>query len=63
MADADCTVCPELLTRLGAAAGGLRALAAFIEAEMVEPTMHRSELLGVLAVRAANLADQAEGRY
>ncbi|MDZ5443785.1 hypothetical protein U2F26_13735 [Micromonospora sp. 4G57] len=62
MAENDCTACPELLMRLGAAAGGLRALAAFIESEMVEPTMHRSELLGVLAVRAANLADQAEGR-
>jgi hypothetical protein len=63
VADADCTVCPELLTRLGAAAGGLRALAALIESEMVEPTMPWRDLLPTLALRARNLADQAEGRY
>lgn len=62
MADADCTVCPELLTRLGAAAAGLRALAALIESEMVEPTMPRRDLLPLLATRARNLADQAQGR-
>ncbi|KAB1932924.1 hypothetical protein F8271_24975 [Micromonospora sp. ALFpr18c] len=63
MADADCTTCPELLTRLGAAAGGLRALAALIESEMVEPTMPWRGLLPILAIRAHNLADQAQGRY
>ncbi|MEV1331512.1 hypothetical protein AB0J20_18265 [Micromonospora costi] len=63
MADADCTVCPELLTRLGAAAGGLLALAEFIESEQVEPTMPRRDLLPVLALRARNLAEQAQGRY
>ncbi|MEU5872498.1 hypothetical protein AB0A73_13200 [Glycomyces sp. NPDC047369] len=63
MADNDCTTCPELLTRLGAAAGGIRALAAFIESEMVEPTMPWRDLLPILAIRAHNLADQAQGRY
>jgi hypothetical protein len=63
VADADCTVCPELLTRLGAAAGGLRALAVLIESEMVEPTMPWRDLLPTLALRARNLAEQAEGRY
>ncbi|MET7752584.1 hypothetical protein [Micromonospora sp. NPDC005367] len=62
MANADCTVCPELLMRLGASAGGLRALAAFIESEMVEPTMPWRDLLPTLALRARNLAEQAEGR-
>ena len=63
MAENDCTLCPELLTRLGAAAGGLRALAAHIESEMVEPTMPWRDLLPTLAMRARNLAAQAEGRY
>jgi len=63
MAETDCTVCPELLTRLGATAGGLNALAAFIESEMVEPTMPWRHLLPILAIRAQNLADQAQGRY
>lgn len=61
MADEDCTACPELLTRLGAAAGGARALAVFIESEMVEPTMSWRDLLPLLAMRAHNLADQAQG--
>ncbi|MFI7429800.1 hypothetical protein ACIBPB_22640 [Micromonospora sp. NPDC049836] len=63
MAENDCTLCPELLTRLGAAAGAAHALAAFIEAEMVEPTMPWRDLLPILAIRARNLADQAQGRY
>lgn len=63
MPDGDCTLCPELLTRLGAVAGGLHALAAFIESEMVEPTMPWRDLLPQLALRARNLADQAQGRY
>ena len=63
MAENDCTLCPELLTRLGAAAGGLNALAALIETEMVEPTMPWRDLLPQLALRARNLADQAQGRY
>ncbi|GAA3765559.1 hypothetical protein [Micromonospora maritima] len=64
MADNDCQMCPELLTRLGAVAGGLHALAAFIERELTdEPTMSRRELLDVAAVRVSNLAEQASGRY
>ncbi|MFY1656913.1 hypothetical protein [Micromonospora sp. WMMD1274] len=63
MADNDCTTCPELLTRLGAAAGGMDALAALIESEMVAPTMPWRDLLPLLATRARNLADQARGRY
>ena len=62
MADADCTLCPELLARLAGVAGGLRALAVLIDQELTEPTMSRRELLDVTAVRAANLADQAQGR-
>lgn len=63
MADADCRMCPELQARLGAVAGGLHALAAFIDAELVEPTMPRKQLLDVAAVRVQNLAEQAQGRY
>ena len=63
MAENDCTACPELLTRLGAAAAGLHGLAALIETEMVEPTMPWRDLLPTLALRARNLAEQAEGRY
>lgn len=63
MADADCTVCPELLSRLGATAGGLHALAVLIETEMVEPTMPWRDLLPLIATRARNLAEQAQGRY
>lgn len=63
MADEDCTTCPELHTRLGATAGGIRALAVLIESEMVEPTVSWRDLLPLLATRAHNLADQAQGRY
>ncbi|MFI7607653.1 hypothetical protein ACIBTV_21275 [Micromonospora sp. NPDC049366] len=63
MPDGDCTLCPELLTRLGATAGGLRALADLIESETVEPTMPWRDLLPTIALRARNLAEQAEGRY
>ena len=63
MAADECTVCPELLSRLGAAAGGLHALAALVESEMVEPTMPWRDLLPLIAIRARNLADQAQGRY
>lgn len=62
MPHADCTLCPELLARLGAAAGGLHALAVLIEGEMVEPTMPRQRLLAALATRARNLAEQTQGR-
>ncbi|MFI6331915.1 hypothetical protein ACIBBG_26855 [Micromonospora chersina] len=63
MADTDCTACPELLMRLGAAAAGLHALAALIERKMAEPTMPWRDLLPTLALQARNLAEQAEGRY
>ncbi|WFE45000.1 hypothetical protein [Verrucosispora sp. WMMD1129] len=63
MAETDCTVCPELLTRLGAAAGGMRALADLIDREIAEPTQAWRDLLPALAMRARNLAAQAEGRH
>ncbi|MEV5689923.1 hypothetical protein [Micromonospora globbae] len=62
MPDADCTACPDLRAQLAAAAAGLRGLAQFIESELVEPTMPWRDLLPVLAIRAHNLADQAQGR-
>lgn len=63
MSETDCTVCPDLRVRLTAAASGLRGLARLIETEMAEPTMPWKDLLPILAMRAENLADQAEGRY
>ncbi|MBQ0902686.1 hypothetical protein [Micromonospora sp. U21] len=63
MPEQDCQMCPTLEARLAATAGGLLALAAFIDQELTEPTISRRELLDVTAVRAANLADQAQGRY
>ncbi|MFG3301005.1 hypothetical protein [Micromonospora chersina] len=60
----DCTYCPTLEARLAGVAGGLRALAAFIDKELTEEaTMSRRELLDVAAVRVSNLADQAQGGY
>ncbi|MFV2102802.1 hypothetical protein [Micromonospora sp. LOL_024] len=63
MAETDCTVCPELLTRLGATAGGLHALADLIDNEIAAPTQAWRDLLPALSLRARNLAAQAEGRY
>ncbi|WP_432051148.1 hypothetical protein [Verrucosispora sp. NA02020] len=63
MADRDCTVCPELRTQLGAAAGGIDALADLIDREIEAPTMPWRDLLAQLAIRARNLAEQARGRY
>lgn len=62
VAEPDCQVCPELLTRLGAAAAGLHHLAALIETEMVEPTMPWRKFLPLLATRARNLAAQTQGQ-
>ncbi len=63
MADRDCTVCPELLARLGSTAGGIDALADLIDNEIAAPTMPWRDLLPALATRARNLAEQARGRY
>ena len=63
MAENDCQVCPELLTRLGATAAQAADLATFIDNEIAEPTMPWRDLLPHLALRARNLADQAQGRY
>ena len=59
----DCNRCPELQARLYAVAGGLRGLAAFIDAELAEPTMSWRELLPLIVIRVENAADHASGRY
>jgi len=59
----DCTRCPELQARLYGVAGGLRGLAAFIDAELVEPTMPWKQLIPLIAIRVENAADHASGRY
>lgn len=62
MAEQDCRTCPELMARLAGVAGGLRALAAFVDQQITEPTMPWRELLPQVVLRAENLADQAQGR-
>lgn len=59
----DCQTCPELRSRLGAVAGGLIALATFVDRETTEPTMPWKDLLPQVVLRAENLAEQAQGGY
>lgn len=57
-----CDICPGVIARLAIVGGGLRVLAAFINAELDdEPTMPWKELLPLIAVRVELLADQAQG--